>query len=101
MYDFIFLPQVTEQIDLLMKVMNYRSRWPPIDEFIKLGGVHLLLKIIAKATEWNLIHEDTVKCALDVLAVCCILPRVQLTLCENMDPPDEKNTGTVFVVLLK
>ena len=76
-----------------MKVMNYRARWPPIDEFIKLGGVSLLLKLIVKATDWNLSYEDTVKSALDVLAVCCILPRVQLTLCENLEPPEERNTG--------
>ena len=84
--------QVTEQIDTLMGLMNYRSRWKPIDEFVKLGGISLLLKMIVKSYDWILVgKEDTVKPALDVLAVCSILPRVQLSLCENRDPPDDKN----------
>ena len=87
--------QVTEQIDTLMKLMHFRSRWGPIDEFIKLGGVGLLLNLIVKSCDWILIgKEDTVKPALDILAVCAVIPRVQLSLCDNLGvTPEDKNSG--------
>ena len=91
--------QVTEKIDTLLKLMHFRARWPPIDEFIKLGGVGLLLKLIVKSYDWFMIgKEDTVKPALDILAVCSVLPRVQLSLCENMDSPEEKNSGIYILI---
>ena len=92
--------QVTEQIDTLMKLMHFRSRWGPIDEFIKLGGVGLLLQLIVKSCDWILIgKEDTVKPALDILAVCAIIPRVQLSLCENLEvTPEDKNSGINILI---
>jgi len=90
---------VTEQIDTLLKLMNFRARWYPIDQFIKLGGVGLLLKTIVRSYDWIVVgKEDTVKHALDILAVCSILPRVQLSLCENLDPPDDKHSG-IFILI--
>lgn len=33
--------------------MPFRAHWPPVDQLLKLGGITLLLKIIAFAYEWN------------------------------------------------
>ena len=90
---------VTEQINSLLRLLNFRARWHPIDQFVKLGGVGLLLKIIVRCYDWVLVgKEDTVKYALDIIAVCSVLPRVQLSLCENLVPPDDKHSG-IFILI--
>ena len=91
--------QVTLQIDKLMELMNYRARWEPIDQFIKLGGIQLLLQITALAYDGNYTgRAETVKSALDVLAVTAIIPRVQLALCEKFELPDESTVGMNIIL---
>ena len=91
--------QVTDKIDTMLKLINFRARWPPVDEFIKLGGVELLLQIIVKSYDWiHLGKEETVRPGLDILSVCSILPRVQLTLCENLETPEDKNNGILILL---
>ncbi|KAJ8975908.1 hypothetical protein NQ317_007751 [Molorchus minor] len=45
--------EIQQQIDMLFQNMPFRSHWAPIDQLLKLGGITLLLKIIAFAYEWN------------------------------------------------
>lgn len=33
--------------------MSFRAGWPPVDELMRLGGITLLLQVIAFAYEWN------------------------------------------------
>ena len=40
-----FLWQVSDQIFTLLELMNYRSRWDPVDRLIKLGGITTLLQV--------------------------------------------------------
>ena len=40
-----FLLQVSDQIFTLLELMNYRSRWDPVDRLIKLGGITTLLQV--------------------------------------------------------
>ena len=37
--------QVSDQIFTLLELMNYRSRWEPVDRLIKLGGITTLLQV--------------------------------------------------------
>ena len=37
--------QVSDKIFTLLELMNYRRRWDPVDELIKLGGVTTLLQV--------------------------------------------------------
>ena len=37
--------QVSDKIFTLLELMNYRRRWDPVDELIKLGGVATLLQV--------------------------------------------------------
>eukprot|EP00092_Neocalanus_flemingeri_P098180 GFUD01125193.1.p1 GENE.GFUD01125193.1~~GFUD01125193.1.p1 ORF type:complete len:1498 (-),score=483.98 GFUD01125193.1:148-4641(-) len=91
--------QVTEHIFTLLELMNYRGRWEPIDRLIKLGGIQLLLQVIALSYDWTYAgRAETVKCGLDVLAVCSVIPRVQLALCEKFDLPDESAVGINIVL---
>ena len=37
--------QVSDQIFSLLELINYRSRWEPVDQIIRLGGVQTLLQV--------------------------------------------------------
>lgn len=53
----------------------------------------MLLKIIAFAYEWNYSgRAETVRSALDVLAIACVIPKVQLLFCDRVDLPEETLT---------
>ena len=36
--------QVGDKTFTLLELMSYRSRWDPVDQLIKLGGIHTLLQ---------------------------------------------------------
>ena len=38
---------MTEHIESLLTMMDFRGRWEPIDRFIKLGGIQLMLQVIS------------------------------------------------------
>ena len=86
--------QVTEHLSTLLQLMNYRGRWEPVDRFIKLGGIQLMVQVVALSYDWTFSgRAETVKCVLDVLSVCSVIPRVQLALCEKLELPDEASVG--------
>ncbi|KAL1117022.1 hypothetical protein AAG570_004350 [Ranatra chinensis] len=92
--------EVCEQINVLLEYMSFRAQWPPVENLLRLGGVTLLLQIIAFAYEWNYSGRgETVRSALDVLSICSLMPRVQLQLCEKIELPDDGNTVGVNVIL--
>ncbi|VEN36744.1 unnamed protein product [Callosobruchus maculatus] len=73
------MKEIQQQVDMLFQNMPYRSHWAPVDQLLKLGAVTLLLKIIAFAYEWNYSgRAETVRSALDVLAIACVIPKVQM-----------------------
>lgn len=94
-----------EEIELLSNAVHMKSHWTPVDQLLKLGGLNLLLQVINLAHECNftgrhveyiklfvfiqdVIHIkfiyrfDMIKNALEVLNICCVLPKVQVALCE-------------------
>lgn len=92
--------EIQQQIDMLFQNMPYRSHWAPIDHLLKLGGITLLLKIIAFAYEWNYSgRAETVRSALDVLAISCVMPKVQLLFCDRVDLPEETLTVGINIIL--
>ncbi|PSN42103.1 DDB1- and CUL4-associated factor 1 [Blattella germanica] len=92
--------EVQERVRQLLELMPFRSHWEPVDELLRLGGITLLLQIIAFAYEWNYSgRAETVRSALDVLAICSVMPRVQLLLCDQVDLPDEAMTVGMNIVL--
>lgn len=85
--------EIQQQVETLLQNMPFKGHWIPVDQLLKLGAITLLLKIIAFAYEWNYSgRAETVRSALDVLAVACVMPRVQLLFCERVDLPDESAT---------
>lgn len=98
--------EVYEEIELLSNAVSIKSHWSPVDQLIKLGGINLILQIISLAHDWNFSGRhvkdkkffllmsiilicilfpyrcEMIKNALEVLNICAVLPKVQLTLCE-------------------
>ncbi|XP_018331272.1 DDB1- and CUL4-associated factor 1 isoform X2 [Agrilus planipennis] len=111
--------EVQQQIESLFQLMPFRAHWPPVDQMLKLGAMTLLLKIIAFAYEWNysgrcvfeksflfyiiykmfFFRAETVRCALDALAIACVMPKVQLLFCDRVDLPEETLTVGMNIIL--
>nr|CAD7589427.1 unnamed protein product [Timema genevievae] len=92
--------EVQENIHTVMDLMPFRSHWEPVDELFRLGGVSLLLQIVAFAYEWNYSgRAETVRSALDVLAICSVMPQVQQLLCERVELPDDSVTVGINIIL--
>ena len=92
--------QITEHTETLMDLTPLRTRWPAMDKFIQLGGITVCLKVIAIAYDWTFQgRAETVRSALDCLAVCAVLPKVQLQFCERIDLPDDSKTVGMNILL--
>lgn len=92
--------EVQQQIETLLQSMPFRAHWEPVDQLLKLGGITLLLKIIAFAYEWNYSgRAETVRCALDGLAIACVIPKVVLLFCDRVDLPEETVTVGINIIL--
>ncbi|KAL3283033.1 hypothetical protein HHI36_006192 [Cryptolaemus montrouzieri] len=92
--------EVQQQIEALLQNMPFRGHWGPIDQLLKLGCISLFLKTIAFAYEWNYSgRAETVRSALDVLAIACVMPKVQLLFCERVDIPEDHVTVGMNIIL--
>ncbi|XP_047353955.1 protein mahjong isoform X2 [Vespa velutina] len=98
--------EVQAKVEILQELMSIRAVWPPVEELHRLGGITLLLQIIAFAREWNYsgrVHStssaETVRSCLDVIAICSVVPKVMLLLCERVDMPDMSMTMAINLLL--
>ncbi|XP_020297842.1 protein VPRBP isoform X2 [Pseudomyrmex gracilis] len=99
--------EVQAKVEILHDFMSVRSEWPPVEELYRLGGITLLLQIIAFVREWNftgrMMHTtssaETVRSCLDVIAICSVVPKVMLLLCERIDMPDMTMTTAINLFL--
>ncbi|XP_043643767.1 protein mahjong [Drosophila teissieri] len=92
--------QLHDQIRTLQEHTSIRAHWQPVDQLMKLGGITMLLRIIAFSYDWvNSGRSETVRAALDVLSVCCIIPRVYVVLCERLLMLDRTTTSGFCSVL--
>ncbi len=44
---------VQDNIELLLECLPLRMRWDAISQFNKLGGISLLLQLVAMAADWT------------------------------------------------
>ena len=92
--------QVHELIVTAQDLLPFRAYWQPVGEFVRLGGIPLLLQAIAISYLWNFTgRAETVRSALDVLAVCSVSPRVQLLFCDRIQIPDDANAVGINILL--
>ncbi|XP_050398769.1 DDB1- and CUL4-associated factor 1 [Patella vulgata] len=92
---------IEENIELLSMFFPIRSHWTPVITFQKLGGIHLLLQLISMAPDWNSYpgRPETVKAALDVLAVCTVTPRAQSVLLETICLPNDVKSPAISIII--
>lgn len=91
---------VDDQIMTLQGLLPMKSNWQPVNEFLQLGGITLFILIIAHSYEWNYSGRgETVRSALDVLNICCVVPRVHAVFCDRIDFPEEASAAGVNIIL--
>ncbi|CAB3371680.1 Hypothetical predicted protein [Cloeon dipterum] len=82
--------ETQECIKALMAAMHIHTKWSPVENFMELGGVTLLLKVLGYTYEWNFSGRgEMVRNALDVLAVCTVCAKARLLLCEKVMLPED------------
>lgn len=74
--------------------------WQPVNVFLDLGGIKLLILVIAHSYEWNYSgRQETVISAIDVLNICCSLQKVHADLCERIDFPEDASAAGINIIL--
>nr|CAB3267619.1 protein VPRBP [Phallusia mammillata] len=76
------------------------SNWQPIQNFLKLDGVKLLVQVISLALNWTTYigQTDTLKSALNCLAVVSLSPKAQAQLCEQGSLPEVGDNGVGLIL---
>jgi HIV-1 Vpr-binding protein len=92
---------IDDQILTLQNILPMKSTWQPVQAFLHLNGVTLFILVIAHSYEWNYSgRSETVRSVLDVLNICCVVPRVHAVLCERIDFPDEVGSAAGFSIIV-
>ncbi|CAH2312559.1 DDB1- and CUL4-associated factor 1 isoform X2 [Pelobates cultripes] len=83
--------QIVEMMEYLIEFGPSQLYWEPAEVFLKLSCVQLLLQLISIACSWKTYYarNDTVRYALDILAILTVVPKIQLQLAEPVDVLDE------------
>uniref|UniRef100_A0AAZ3R9S6 DDB1- and CUL4-associated factor 1 n=1 Tax=Oncorhynchus tshawytscha TaxID=74940 RepID=A0AAZ3R9S6_ONCTS len=83
--------QVVDMMDFLIDCGPTQLHWEPVEVFHKLSCIPLVLQLISIACDWRSYYgrSDTVRFALDILAMLTVVPKVQLLLAETVDVLDE------------
>lgn len=92
---------INEHVQLLAELTP--TTWKPVDDLVKLGGVKLLVSLVAACTSgtWTFNGKgDALKSALDALVVATIVPKGQLILRERI-PLEDGRMGSGMGVIIK
>uniref|UniRef100_A0A673X2C2 DDB1- and CUL4-associated factor 1 n=1 Tax=Salmo trutta TaxID=8032 RepID=A0A673X2C2_SALTR len=83
--------QVVDMMDFLIDCGPTQLHWEPVEVFHKLSCIPLVLQLISIACDWRSYYgrSDTVRFALDILAMLTVVPKIQLLLAETVDVLDE------------
>ncbi|XP_036064956.1 LOW QUALITY PROTEIN: DDB1- and CUL4-associated factor 1-like [Onychomys torridus] len=83
--------QIEEMMEFLIEYGPTQLYWEPAEVFLKLSCVQLLLQLISIACKWKTYYArtDTVRFALDVLAILTVVPKIQLQLADSVKVLDE------------
>uniref|UniRef100_A0A8D3D6J1 DDB1- and CUL4-associated factor 1 n=1 Tax=Scophthalmus maximus TaxID=52904 RepID=A0A8D3D6J1_SCOMX len=83
--------QVIEMMEFLIECGPPQLLWEPVELFYKLSCVPLMLQLISTACDWRTYYgrSDTVRYALDILAILTVVPKVQLVLADTVVVVDE------------
>uniref|UniRef100_UPI003AAC6DC5 DDB1- and CUL4-associated factor 1-like n=1 Tax=Centroberyx gerrardi TaxID=166262 RepID=UPI003AAC6DC5 len=83
--------QVVEMMEFLIECGPPQLYWEPVEVFYKLSCIPLMLQLISTACDWRTYYgrSDTVRYALDILAILTVVPKVQLLLADTVEVLDE------------
>ncbi|XP_049442114.1 DDB1- and CUL4-associated factor 1-like isoform X1 [Epinephelus fuscoguttatus] len=83
--------QIIEMMEFLIECGPPQLHWEPVEVFYKLSCVPLMLQLISTACDWRTYYgrSDTVRYALDILAILMVVPKVQLVLADTVEVLDE------------
>uniref|UniRef100_A0A3Q1G538 DDB1- and CUL4-associated factor 1 n=1 Tax=Acanthochromis polyacanthus TaxID=80966 RepID=A0A3Q1G538_9TELE len=86
--------QIIEMMEFLIECGPPHLRWEPVEVFYKLSCIPLMLQLISTACDWRTYYgrSDTVRYALDILAVLTVVPKVQLVLADTVIVLDENRS---------
>ncbi|XP_059924619.1 DDB1- and CUL4-associated factor 1-like [Gadus macrocephalus] len=86
--------QVVEMMEYLVECAPPNLHWDPVEMFLKLSCVPLMLQLISAACDWRTYYgrSDTVRFALDILAIVTVVPKVQLVLADTVEVLDETHS---------
>ncbi|KAM9759109.1 DDB1- and CUL4-associated factor 1-like isoform 1-T3 [Menidia menidia] len=86
--------QIIEMMEFLIECGPPQLHWEPVEVFYKLSCVPLMLQLISTACDWKTYYgrSDTVRYALDILAILTVVPKVQLVLADTIDVLDENRS---------
>ena len=74
---------IIEFVETLIEIMPIRKSWKPVEYFINLGGVKLIVNLIVVVySKFYSSKPEIMKSALDILVVCSALPKLQIVLTE-------------------
>ncbi|XP_046327233.1 DDB1- and CUL4-associated factor 1-like isoform X2 [Haliotis rufescens] len=93
---------IQDNMELLMELLPLRTHWVPEATFHRLGGIQLLIQLVAMAPDWNNSpgKPETIKSALDVISLCMVTPKSQLLLLDSISLPDNMSTPAIRQLLL-
>ncbi|KAJ3602361.1 hypothetical protein NHX12_030119 [Muraenolepis orangiensis] len=85
---------VVEMMEYLVECAPPHFHWEPVEMFLKLSCVPLMLQLISAACDWRTYYgrSDTVRFALDILAILTVVPKVQLVLADTVEVLDENHS---------
>lgn len=90
---------INDQI-MNLQSLALKSNWQPVNVFLQLGGIKLLILVIAHSYEWNYSgRQETVISALDVINICCSVQKVHAVLCERIDFPEDASAAGINIIL--
>lgn len=90
---------INDQI-MNLQSLQLKSNWQPVNVFLQLGGIKLLILVIAHSYEWNYSgRQETVISALDVINICCSVQKVHAVLCERIDFPEDASAAGINIIL--
>uniref|UniRef100_A0A3P8W8V5 DDB1- and CUL4-associated factor 1 n=1 Tax=Cynoglossus semilaevis TaxID=244447 RepID=A0A3P8W8V5_CYNSE len=83
--------QVIEMMEFLIEYGPPHLHWEAVEVFYRLSCVPLMLQLISTACDWRTYYgrSDTVRYALDILAILTVVPKVQLLLADSVNVLDE------------
>ncbi|XP_068246230.1 DDB1- and CUL4-associated factor 1 isoform X2 [Palaemon carinicauda] len=79
---------VEENIEHLLEYLPIRARWKPVEQFVSLKGLQLVLQLVAMVLNESFSPKtETAVFALDILYVISVMPSIQAALCDKLTIP--------------